>query len=145
LLTYQAIGRECHGFRQGFQREETGVFGIGTGLEDSRGVICPEPYTNGLLLAIMEIGVGREDGTEFNVEAGLLLEFANRRCPDVLIPLHVATGDAPHIPIGSGSLNQQQLAFLHQDNGDTDGGIAIVYRVTATAVGAILTPVVLFL
>jgi hypothetical protein len=47
---------------------------------------------------------------------------------DILIILHMTTGDAPHTPVGTQTPNKQETFVFHQNNGHTDGGISIVHK-----------------
>jgi hypothetical protein len=95
-----------------------------------------EPDAHRVLVGVVEVGVDGEHVAHLHLEAGLLGHFPGGRHPHVLVPFHVAAGDAPQPRVGTAPPGEQQaVGPVEEDDGHADGGVVEHHPGTARAVG----------
>jgi hypothetical protein len=120
--------------RQVIDREESDFGSIGTGSQRTSGFRPPEPYPDGWIFRIMEIGMHGKNRAKGHLQSGLLLKFTPARIPDVFAPLHMTAGNTPFTRIGTRPPNQKQPVIFHVYYGNTHCGVTVLNLTAMVAI-----------
>jgi hypothetical protein len=140
VIADQQVRRKRHAPGQLTKGEKTNLAGIRSRFQFSPDPPYPKPYTDGLMIRIMKIGMNRKDRSDRHVQTGFLPVFPLERHANVFVPLHMTAGDTPTAGVRPCPSNQEQRRTFREHSRYTDCRIAVQDAIAAQAVQALSIP-----